>query len=282
MVLPLLASALNTTESHTLYQWQGGADMSPVKAVPLVVHGLGGCLAWMEPFIEALNQHYPVVTGLDINHYGPSETQVGHIPNRQVLLGIIQQGIQSVYERYNQPVLLIGLSLGGLLVTHALARSTYRQPVAGVVLVSPAFKASARSFRPKTYAQVLLRSWVTRSSTPIGLPYDITGVTSDVTQQSRLREAKGCVTSMTAPSFLELLKLTLSRRQFNQLDYPLLMMRAHDDHICDTQAMDAEWKRWPNPQKQLMIFANVKHDLVLEPVNRHMATVIKDWQHRLV
>ena len=282
MVSPTLASQLHKAEHYTLYQWHRGADDSEYNAVPLVVHGLGGCLAWMEPFIETLNQHYPVVAGLDISLYGPSETQVGHIPSRQALLAIIQQGIQAVYEQHNKPVLLIGLSLGGLLVTHALARSAYQQPVAGVVLVSPAFKASSRSFRPKTYAQVLMRSWVTRSSSPIGLPYDITGITSDPEQQSRLRAATGCVTAMTAPSFLELLKLTISRRQFGQLNYPLLLMRADEDHICDTQAMDQEWKRWPNKQKQLVVFANVKHDLVLEPVNRQMATMIWGWQQHLV
>jgi alpha-beta hydrolase superfamily lysophospholipase len=280
MISPVNASQINQSDHSTLYLWQSGSQ--PEKAeIPLLVHGLGGCMAWMEPFVLELLKYYPSVVGLDVSMYGPNESETGHIPSQNALLEHVQQAIETVYTQFNRPVLLIGLSLGGLIVTHALARSTYRLPVAGVVLVSPAFKGSAQSFKFKMYAQVLYRSMVSKSAKPIYIPYDLMSITSDVTQQQMLRQSTGCVTSLTPSSFLELIKLTLSRHQFNNLNYPLYLFRAEEDPICDTAAMDAEWRRWPHKQKQLTLFANVKHDLLLEPVYPQMAAMIGLWASNL-
>jgi alpha-beta hydrolase superfamily lysophospholipase len=222
------------------------------------------------------------VYGLDVPCYGPNESRLGHIASRHALLKVIQTAITLVNQVSQRPVLLVGLSLGGLLCTHALAQQwQHPLPVKGLVLISPAFKGASASFTPKTYAQVVYHGLVTKSRQPIYIPYDITSITGDATQQARLAKGTDCVQALTAGSFLELLKLTLSRSGFRQLTYPLLLFRAETDTICDTTAMDAIWRNWPNPKKQMTIFANVRHDLVLEPVITSMAHQIGMWQTTL-
>jgi alpha-beta hydrolase superfamily lysophospholipase len=281
MSIPRQAETVKQIEHGTLYQWSNPA-LTDAACTPLLIHGLGGCLAWMEPFIDSLLNYYPLVTGLDNSLYGPNSLETGHISSRLHLLQAVQESVEAVHKQFNKPVVLIGLSLGGLIVSHALARATQHLPIAGVVLISPAFKGSSSSFKAKTYAQVLTRALLLKSAKPIAIPYDISSITSNVKEQERLRNATGCIRSLTADSFLELLKLTLSRRQFHRLDYPLLLMRADEDLICDVSAMDKEWQRWPHPQKQLMVFANAKHDLVLEPVYPQMASLIHGWENGLL
>jgi alpha-beta hydrolase superfamily lysophospholipase len=250
---------------------------APVDCVPLLIHGLGGCLAWMEPFIDALTQYFGTVYGLDNQLYGPNPTGIGNITHHNQLTQSVEAAIHQTYQHSGKPVLLVGLSLGALIAVHAVAGQPKRLPLAGMVLVSPAFKGAAASFKAKTYAQVLVGALLTKSTTPIGLPYDMTSITSDPEQQQRVGMASGCVRALPPGSYLQLLKLTLSRKGFDRLNYPMLMMRAAEDTICDTTAMDAEWKRWPHPNKQAIVFANVCHDLVLEPIKGLMAHHIYAW-----
>jgi alpha-beta hydrolase superfamily lysophospholipase len=278
---PPHARCIETNPVFTLWQWSapshaGLALVQPV--VPLLIHGLGGCMAWQTEFVHALLAHYPHVLGVDVSLYGPNPTEVGQFDSHQQLTQAIQQALTQAQQHMNMPILPIGLSLGGLIATHTVANMR----VPGLVLISPAFKAAAASFNLGVIAKVVFKALLTQDTVPMSIPYNIEGITSNPVSRALLHNTPGCVQKLPPKSFYQLLKLTLAPLPYTQLNYPLLLLRPQQDTICDTKAMDVVWQRWPHPNRQRHIYPEAYHDLTLETVHPQVAQSIAQWSASLV
>ncbi len=138
---------LHTDDGIPLHVRHWGAGMAAVGTI-IVVHGLGEHIGRYDALANDLNAVHWHVCGYDHRGHGASGGARGRIPRDDSLLRDLGRVIDQVREVRDGPVVLLGHSLGGLVVARYVAQgvadnhlvpSWYRH-VDGVVLSSPALE----------------------------------------------------------------------------------------------------------------------------------------------
>jgi alpha-beta hydrolase superfamily lysophospholipase len=271
-----------------LRQWltPDGSEPAPSKAgqpAILMVHGLGGTTEWLAPFATKLLEQNGSVYGLDIPRIGLNPEKVGDFHHRSDLLGEIRDAIEHLSKEQNRPVVAIGLSLGGLLVTHTAANPP--KGLGGIVVISPAYKAASATFKPMIYVKAILRRMLEKirllkpGTIPIPFADDQSAITRNPDKIRLMRETEERITRLSTRACIELIKLTLldTPKAVKQINVPLALFVAQHDKICDPTAMMKAFEQFPSPEKKLFVFPEAMHDLTLDPEMPAMADAINAW-----
>lgn len=111
---------------------------APIGHVALV-HGLGEHSGRYHRMAQAFAQAGFETLALDLRGHGRSEGPRGHAPSYDALLDDIELLLAQARGAQQQPLFLVGHSLGGnLVINYALRRNHY--PVAGVVALAPGLR----------------------------------------------------------------------------------------------------------------------------------------------
>jgi alpha-beta hydrolase superfamily lysophospholipase len=257
-----------------------GTEGSPLV---LMVHGLGGCTEWMGPMAAKLLEKQSLVFGLDIPRIGRNPSQIGDFEDRRDLLREVAETVQYLSQEHDRPVYALGLSLGGLLVTHVAANPP--KELAGIMVVSPAYKAASATFKPMIYVKALFKRALEKlhllTPDPIAIPYaeDQTSVTRNPEKRKLIHETPDRVNFLTPRACVELIKLTLmdTPKTSTKIQLPVVMFVAQKDVICDPQAMVNAYAKFPSQDKQLYLLNEAMHDIVLDPEMPAMADTMNAW-----
>jgi alpha-beta hydrolase superfamily lysophospholipase len=118
-----------------------------LRGVVLMVHGLGEHAGRYDRVARRLNSWGFAVRGYDQYGHGESNGMRGTLPADDRLLDDLADVMESTRARmeYDLPLILLGHSMGGLVVAALVARG--HGPVEGVVLSSPALDAGLNPFQ---------------------------------------------------------------------------------------------------------------------------------------
>jgi alpha-beta hydrolase superfamily lysophospholipase len=237
------------------------ASARPIVFVP----GLGGSVKHAISFLTHFTQTHGPVYSLDARGFGLNETVAPH-PNPGDYLKDLTRFVAYLTEtgslQANQQPIIIGLSLGAVLTTVYLTGNIH--PFKSCVLVSGAFRPHPKifplPFRLKSYAQVALK-W-TRAMTT--LPYGV----RELTRNPDRYDDPNFQDVLTLPSLYLFLVDRLCARAFSkcrELALPTAIVVPEGDMVCDPAAMKLAYERLTHPQKTLLTYPDLYHDVMLEP-----------------
>jgi alpha-beta hydrolase superfamily lysophospholipase len=271
-------------------QTTNNTDPLAVTQLVLLVHGLGGKPQWMGNLATHLldeNEGLPtsnntVVYALQMPEYGgDTTTGLGIIPKHAQLPHRLNEAYQHLAQKHpNATITVAGLSLGGLVVSHWAAQ--YATPNQAIALISPAFKASAVSFNPLFYLNVVWRYGLEKlglsPSTSLVLPYD----DPSPPETRDPSKAPDYVQRLTVASYWQLLKMTLFATppvlaQLAKKGLPICLAVAPNDIICDAPTMIKAYRQWNNSANRLLVFPNSVHDLLQDEQMPALAKSLMHW-----
>jgi len=250
-------------------------DQAVAHQALIFVPGLGGSVKGALDFLTGLLPVYNPIVAMDLPGFGLNSHLLPQSPKYYThLLDAFWQSEAIQEALANKPFAVAGISLGGSTATHWASQHPKR--FSQLILIAPAFKASRYSF-PLTFVlrHVLKRAIQGRSAT-LTLPYDINSLTRNQTfldgQQQHFQPLTLPVDFMLAIDGFN----TKARRLCRKLHTSTLMLVPGQDKVCCPKAMKQAFQSIPAPNKQLKVYPDAYHDLLIEP---ELPTLIEDIQH---
>ena len=256
-------------------------DASPVRAVFLLVHGLGAHSArW-----DFLAGHFAArgfpSYALELRGFGRTPDRPrGHVDSFR----LYDQDILALRrligtDHPGQKVFLLGESLGGLIAFNLAAR--HPDEFAGQVLIAPAFK-NGMKFPLSSYATLVSRILVQPRKT-IAVPFTSAMCTSDRDYQAVMdanpdegREAS-----------LRLLMGTMgeqrrARKAAGATTVPVLFLAPGDDRLVDERAGLKLYARLGPADKALIEYPDMLHALSIDQGRERVFDDILAWTERRI
>jgi pimeloyl-ACP methyl ester carboxylesterase len=241
------------------------------KATPLLfVHGAWhGAWCWQEHFLPYFAaQGYPSLA-LSLRGHGQS---AGREKLRWTKLAEYVEDLAEVASQLDQPPVLIGHSLGGLVVQHYLKR----YPARAVILLASvppqgALKATLRFARrhPWIYTKACLSlSLYPLVSTPALVREDF------FSNQLSQFKVEQYARQLQDEAFRAYLDLIFSLPRLKKVQIPFLVLGAAEDQIISPAEVAATARAY---QAQTRLFERMGHDLMLDQGWEQVADHMLDW-----
>lgn len=241
--------------------------MSVCPGTLLFAHGMcHGSWCWQDAFIPYFEKKGYQCIAIELQgHQAGNEQSIGH-----VRLTDFDKNIQDALDGLDEPLILIGHSMGGMVVQRYLREGKCKK----VVLLAPvplhgAFAASL---------------WVMKNH-PGAIKYllkgDLLGFVrafdhlffgSEISDEQRV----GFRTKLCAESFIAYLQLLLPLGKTN-FSGEMLVIGGEEDEIFTTREMEQTARKFG---ADLDIIPGAAHDLMLDPQKRKVAAIIHRWIER--
>lgn len=268
----------------TQFQWQGRQEFQifsqewsppdPVKAIVVLVHGLGEHSSRYRPVAEFLNAHGFKVIAFDHPGHGKSNGKRGHIPSFEFSLDMIDHYIQNVKMRHPElPIFLYGHSMGGeIILYYAIAR---RPQISGLVATSPGFKPAD----PIPPLKMAFGQWMARLFPSFALDngLDISGLSRDQNVVTAYRKDPLVHPKVSAALGLEIIN-SGAWMLAQQVDFslPTLLMVGTADRMIDPSAI-IQFAGQSTGNLTLQTWQGFYHELHNEPEKEEVLNFIVDW-----
>lgn len=243
-----------------MQDWPLEAGAAP-RGVVVIVHGLGEHAGRYDHVARALNGWGFAVRGYDQFGHGESGGAPGGLPSDTRLLDDLADIIDSTRARYshNLPLILLGHSLGGLVVGDFVARGI--RPVQGLVMSSPALDPGLSAFQ-KLLVAVLPRL-VPNLRVSNGLqtkyishdPEVVKAYTEDRLVHDRVSARMAQYIAQGGPA-------TVARAA--QWSIPTLLMYAGEDRLVNPAGSRAFAAAAPSQQVTTVCFDGLYHEIFNE------------------
>ncbi|WCK55608.1 alpha/beta hydrolase [Aneurinibacillus sp. Ricciae_BoGa-3] len=248
------------------------------KGTAVIVHGAGEYFARYVWLSHKLNEAGFTVIGGDLPGHGRSFGKRGHIDRFEDYYGAVDHWL-SVAERQAGPVILIGHSMGGLIVTRYMQQ---RKPaIDGVVLSSPCL-GLARKVSPVLEAAATIMNRLAPSFTlPAGITADT--VSRDRAIADRYRDDPHIIVKVSVRWYKELKKaIQLALSELEEYKAcPTLIMQAGDDRIVNAFTTRAWAQRLPVEDKQYYEWAGLFHEIFNEPEKESVVQYLLEWMEKI-
>ena len=234
---------LQSEEGLSLEGMRWRPDDKEVKAVLLIIHGLGEHIRRYKEFALALNAKGIVVLGIDLRGHGRSDGKRGHIPSLGHVLRDLHLLHQHAFNLYSDlPIFLYGHSLGGNFSLRYLYQSSL--PLKGAIVSSPLL---GLAFTPPawkvTLAKVVANIWPKLSQAnelnPAYLSHNpevVQGYINDPLVHNKI--STGLFKEMTA-------SMDWLEQQRNPPSIPIILYHGTDDKITDPKRSQAFAEKFP-------------------------------------
>ena len=256
--------------------WPVGQSFGTV----VLVHGIAEHTGRYEHVAAQLNSWGWSVESYDQRGHGQSEGPRGGLTQQDDLVRDLASVVQVARQKTTGPLLLLGHSLGGLVVGSYAAGFTapsvepWLLPVDGLVMVSPALDA------PVTLFQLGLMSTVGRlfPDMTVSTGFDPVAICSDPAVVEAYRQdplVHDRISPRLARFILEAGAATIACAQ--RWTIPTLVMYAGADGIVNPQGSANFVDRAPRDLVQGSVFPALAHEILNEPEQAQVFAVLKPW-----
>lgn len=239
---------------------EGPAEAS--RAV-LIVHGLGDHARAL-PYLRlrsALVDAGWRVYSFDLPGHGVSEGERVYTPAWRCLGDDVDDVIETVAERENERIFVVGLSMGGLLALNAAVRGS-RSNMAGVVALAPALSPEGA---PWIFRKLL--PWIARFAydTPLSTGLRAKRISRDaaaVAEYLRDDLFQRLCTPGLALALMEGMEVVQSGASKTKV--PLLILHGSADRIAPAEASARFLANAGSQDKDRRVYEGARHNLLLE------------------
>lgn len=268
---------LTTRDRIILYtqRWQAAQPQATV----VLIHGLAEHSARYRHVGEYLAARGYTVQAMDLRGHGRS-------PGKRILVQKIDEYSNDVADLLaqvrtqapDQPLFLLGHSLGGLIVTyHVLTQSP---DLRGVILSGPALQVDGVSPFQLMVGRVLARIAPTLPMKKL----DATAVSRDPAvvkaYQSDPLIYPGAIPSATGVAMIEAIHAI--QQQMETFRLPLLIVQGSADRLVNPEGSKQLYARAGSADKTLKLYEGLYHEVLNEPEQEQIMAEIVAWleQHR--
>jgi alpha-beta hydrolase superfamily lysophospholipase len=246
----------------------------------VIVHGLGEHIGRYSHVAARLNASGWSVVGYDQRGHGASPGERGRIAGGDDLLVDLAAVIDAVRAEAGGPLVLLGHSLGGLVVARFVAgalespRPAWQREVDALVLSSPALDIGMTGAKRALLATL-------ETLTPnlgIGNGLDATGISRDPAVVAAYR-ADPLVHDRIAPRLIRFLADAgpLVRGLASRWQVPTLLLYAGSDRLVVPAGSAAFAAAAPAPVVTARPFASLFHEIFNEPEQDEVLAVLTAW-----
>ena len=255
--------------------WYWAQVVEHARAQCLLVHGLGEHSGRYRHVADALNHAGMSVWALDYRGHGRSGGRRGHCGRFHELLDDVGSlAARARADAPGQPTILVGHSLGGLLVlAYAL---TYPHSLTAVAASSPALDLAAPPpWIERLLAALLGRLWPT-CAVPNGVHPD--WLSHDPAVVNAYRADPLVHHDVTLGGYLAVRAAMASvRRRAAEMTVPCLILQAGDDRIVSAAASRAFAAAVTAPGSACRVYDGWYHELFNEPDRQQALEALCQW-----
>jgi alpha-beta hydrolase superfamily lysophospholipase len=250
---------------------------SKIKAVIVLIHGLGEHTGRYEHVAQAMTGAGYALCGMDLRGHGRSGGVRGHIRSLDIAMQDIREFLIFITKRYPElPHFLYGHSMGGLLTLIYALR--YKPVLNGVIATSPGLRSQLHEQKGKVFLAKLLGSLTPNTLLPSEL--DVAGISHD---------PQVIHTYTTDPLVhdhisLGLGKALLSASEFvwkhaEEFSLPLLLMHGAADPVTYAHGSEgfAALASKNNRHVTLKLWDGLYHELHNEPPKQEVFRFMIGW-----
>ena len=246
-----------------------------VKAVLLLVHGLGEHIGRYQHVAEVLTSAGYALSGFDLRGHGKSEGVRGHSPSYAALMSDISKCIQITRENIpGLPVFLYGHSLGGnLVLKYALTMNSNPK---GAIVTSPGLGTADPVPPIKLLMGKLLYSLAPAFQMNNGL--DVTGLSRDPDVAQKYTTdplVHPLISTRWALDMLNNGRYLVEHA--SELKLPLLLMQGTEDRVVSPELTKCFAQGAPVDIIKYKEWDGYYHELHNEPEKQQVLNYMIDW-----
>ncbi|GGI73726.1 alpha/beta hydrolase [Shewanella gelidii] len=260
-------------------QYQVWLPQQPVQGVILIVHGLA---EHSGRYMNLVNRFVPqgyAVYGFDHLGHGLSDGPRVYIDDFSQFVAGLDQMVDRVSEQHpQQPIILFGHSMGGLITSYYL--SIYQHKVSAAILSAPAIEAPFKVTPLMKGAARIAAKLFPRAK--IG-KLELTSIsrTPEVIDKYLLDPL---VTSdgITIKLGYEIIRaMDFVRNRASKIALPLLVLQGTHDKLVNPQGADTLIRCVTSPVKVLKSYKGLYHELIHEPEREIVFNDMEVWLDQL-
>jgi alpha-beta hydrolase superfamily lysophospholipase len=273
--MPHQEGALAGSRGVKLFYQRWLPEQAPAGVVALV-HGLGGHSnsETFRDLIAYLTAQGQAVYGIDLRGYGRSGGEAGHIDSWNEYRADTQIFLDQARKDFpEEPLFLLGQSLGGLIVLDFLINVPY--PLRGAIAAAPALKSVELAPPMVPLVQVVSTLLPTFHVPP---HIDPKGLSRDPAKVQLYLQDPLVNTTMTirlACEYMAAVERVMS--QAAKIQTPLLLLHGTADIIEPYQRTEALFGSIPFPQKTLMLYPGAYHGLFMDTDSDEVMADVDTW-----
>jgi acylglycerol lipase len=255
--------------------YQGWLPEGQVRAVLLVVHGLGEHCGRYANLVRHFSPLGYAIYSFDLPGHGRSEGPREYVDSFSEFTSAVSQYYQMVKNWCSdQPLFLVGHSLGGLIVTRYLIDNQHQ--FQGAVISAPAVKI------PPSITQTTLRlAKILALLTPrLGLQsLDASGISRDArVVQAYIDDPLVFHDKTPARMAYEGLKaIQYVMAHIPQITLPFITLQGSGDTLVDVNGAQYLYDQASSQDKTIKIYEGLYHEVFNEPENSRVFKDVEDW-----
>lgn len=275
----MFPTSFTTTDGLRLCCYAVRPSTNPYRARVILVHGLGdhGRSLPYRNLAEYLAVCQFAVYGFDLRGHGQSEGARMFTNTWAELRDDLHCFVKLVQDQaFDEPLFLIGLSLGGLLALNYAQHDP--EGLGGVVAAAPAVDASGVPAMIKWVVPIMSRLL---PHTAINPGLDLAHISRDTTAVQSYTSDPNFQTHTTSRLAAEVLKtMAETNAQASQFNLPLLILHGEADTIVRPAGSAHFLARVPVADKERLTYTDTYHNLFIEPNRAQVFADIVQWLER--
>lgn len=249
---------------------------APGVGALLVVHGLSEHAGRYSRLAQEANRSGFAVAAVDLYGHGKSPGRRGHIRDFAAdHLGAVDELVRRVEKQTpGLPLILVGHSLGGLIVARWAQRRVFARRLRGLALIAPFVEPRMRIPRWKTAAAAAFARFAPTISLPTGIRE--ADLFRDEAERARYASDPLVQRRISAGHWAAITReRALLREGAAELAVPTLVQLAGEDRIVDTDAARALAERLP--EATLIVYPDAYHALHHDPATGAATRDLLAW-----
>ena len=255
--------------------YQAWLPQGDVKAVLLLVHGLGECCDRYKNVVNHLVPLGYAIYGLDHIGHGRSEGAREFVERFEDYADTlaIYYGMVKGWNA-GKPIFLIGHSMGGLIATYYLL--DHQADFQGAVISAPAIKVSD-SISPMTITLGKLLSALAPKAGLLAL--DVNGISRDPEVVAAYVNDPLVFHGKTpARLAAEMLKAMLRvAAEVGKITLPFIVVQGSQDKLVDPAGAQLLYDRASSPDKTIKVYEGLYHEVFNEPERAQVLKDVETW-----